>query len=157
MNLMPDKQAGLVKELGRLMNEYGLTKISIIENESTQEMIRNEIILEKDGGSTVNTYTANNAIQTESESLQSEATEALASAIRELKSPIVGVFYSSASPESDPFVRIGDTVKKGDVVCILEAMKLMNEIYAEQDGKIVDICVQNGDVVEFGQVLFKYE
>ena len=75
----------------------------------------------------------------------------------EIKSPIVGVFYNAPSPEAAPFVTIGATVKKGDVLCIIEAMKLMNEVTAECDGKILDIRVQNGDVVEFGTVLFVIE
>ena len=73
----------------------------------------------------------------------------------EVTSPIVGIFYSSSAPDADPFVHIGSKVKKGDVLCILEAMKLMNEITAETDGEIVDICMKNGDIAEFGQVLFK--
>lgn len=73
----------------------------------------------------------------------------------ELKSPMVGVFYAAPSPDAPPFVAVGSKVKKGDVVCIIEAMKLMNEITAEQDGEIVDICAGNGDVVEYGQPLFK--
>jgi len=75
--------------------------------------------------------------------------------ITEVKSPIVGVFYMAPTPDSAPFTTIGTTVKKGDILCIIEAMKLMNEVTAEKDGKILDICVQNGDVVEFGTVLFK--
>jgi acetyl-CoA carboxylase biotin carboxyl carrier protein len=73
----------------------------------------------------------------------------------EVTSPIVGIFYSSSAPDADPFVHIGSKVKKGDVLCIIEAMKLMNEITAETDGEIVDICMKNGDIAEFGQVLFK--
>jgi len=73
----------------------------------------------------------------------------------EVKSPLVGVYYSAASPDAENFVSIGSKVKKGDVLCIIETMKLMNEITAEQDGEIVDICVKNGDIAEFGQVLFK--
>jgi len=73
----------------------------------------------------------------------------------EVKSPMVGVFYSSPSPDAEMFVSIGSKIKKGDVLCIIEAMKLMNEIAAEQDGEVVDICVNNGDIIEFGQVLFK--
>lgn len=68
---------------------------------------------------------------------------------------MVGVFYDSPSPEADPYVKVGDKVKKGDVLCIIEAMKLLNEITAEQDGEIVDICAHNADVVEYGQTLFK--
>ena len=73
----------------------------------------------------------------------------------EVKSPLVGVYYSSPSPDAETFVSIGSKVKKGDVLCIIETMKLMNEITAEHDGEIVDICVKNGDIAEFGQVLFK--
>lgn len=69
-------------------------------------------------------------------------------------SPMVGVFYAAPSPESEPFVTVGQSVKKGQVVCIIEAMKLMNEIAAEKDGVITDVCVSNGDIVEFGQPLF---
>jgi len=75
--------------------------------------------------------------------------------LSEVKSPLVGVYYSSPSPDSETFISIGSKVKKGDVLCIIETMKLMNEILAEQDGEIVDICVKNGDIAEFGQVLFK--
>ena len=70
-------------------------------------------------------------------------------------SPTVGVFYAAASPDSKPFVEVGDRVKKGDTLCIIEAMKLMNEIPAETDGIVEEICVENGQVVEFGQPLFR--
>ena len=69
--------------------------------------------------------------------------------------PMVGVFYDRPSENAMPFVSIGSKVKKGDVLCIIEAMKLMNEITAECDGEVVDICLENGQVVEFGQTLFK--
>ncbi|MGI6166959.1 MAG: acetyl-CoA carboxylase biotin carboxyl carrier protein [Eubacteriales bacterium] len=75
--------------------------------------------------------------------------------ITEVRSPIVGVFYAAPAPGAEPYVKVGSRVKKGDVLCIVEAMKLMNEILAECDGEIVDICVQNGEIVEYGQVLFK--
>lgn len=75
--------------------------------------------------------------------------------ITEVKSPMVGVFYTAPSPDAEPYVRRGSRVKKGDVLCIIEAMKLLNEIVAEVDGEIADICVQNGEVVEFSQTLFK--
>lgn len=75
--------------------------------------------------------------------------------IKEVKAPLIGVFYGSPSPDSEPFVKIGSKVKKGDTLCIIEAMKMMNEINAECDGEVVDICVQNGQVVEYSQLLFK--
>ena len=74
-----------------------------------------------------------------------------------LKAPMVGVFYQAASPEADPYVTVGKTVKKGDTVCIIEAMKLMNEIQAEEDGTIKEILVKNGDIIEYGQPLFVIE
>ena len=70
-----------------------------------------------------------------------------------IKSPMVGTFYSKSSPKAEPFVKVGDKVKKGQVVCIVEAMKLMNEIEAEFDGEVVEICKK--DMVEYGTVLFK--
>jgi len=73
----------------------------------------------------------------------------------EIKSPLVGVYYAAPSPDAETFVSIGSRVKKGDVLCIIETMKLMNEITSEHDGEIVDICIKNGDIAEFGQVLFK--
>ena len=72
-----------------------------------------------------------------------------------IKSPMVGTFYSRPAPNKDSFVKVGDTVKKGQVVCIVEAMKLMNEIESEFDGEIAEICIKDGDVVEYGMPLFK--
>jgi len=71
-----------------------------------------------------------------------------------VKSPIVGTFYRSSEPGSAPFVDIGSTVKKGEVLCIIEAMKLMNEIDSEYDGEIVNVYVENGQPVQYGERLF---
>ena len=72
----------------------------------------------------------------------------------EIKSPIVGTFYRSAGPEKPIYVKVGDVVKKGSVVCIIEAMKLFNEIESEIGGKIVKVCIDDASPVEFDQVLF---
>lgn len=72
-----------------------------------------------------------------------------------VKSPIVGTFYDKASPEKDTFVKVGDKVSKGDTLCIIEAMKIMNEINSDFDGEVVEILCNNEDMVEFGQPLFK--
>ncbi|OIN96515.1 acetyl-CoA carboxylase, biotin carboxyl carrier protein [Candidatus Desantisbacteria bacterium CG1_02_38_46] len=72
-------------------------------------------------------------------------------------SPMVGTFYRTPGPDADPYVELGSIVKKGQVVCIVEAMKLMNEIESEVDGKIVKILIENGQPVEYGQVLFQVE
>ena len=72
-----------------------------------------------------------------------------------VKSPMVGTFYAKPSPTSKSYVEVGKRVKKGDVLCIIEAMKLMNEIESEFDGEIKEILVQDGDAVEYGKPLFK--
>ena len=71
-----------------------------------------------------------------------------------VNSPIVGTFYAAPSPDADPFVRVGDRVRKGQVLCIVEAMKLMNEIESDVDGEVVEIHPKNGQPVEFGEPLF---
>ena len=72
-----------------------------------------------------------------------------------VKSPMVGTFYLKPSPDKEDFVKVGDTVKKGQVLCIIEAMKLMNEIESEYDGQIVEICTKNEEMVDYGKPLFK--
>ena len=74
-----------------------------------------------------------------------------------ITSPIIGTFYSSTSPEKPSFVKVGDTINAGDVVCIIESMKLMNEINSEFSGKVAEIYVNNGDSVEYGQKLMRIE
>lgn len=73
----------------------------------------------------------------------------------EITSPIVGTFYSAPAPDEPPFVNVGDRIRNGQTVCIIEAMKIMNEIEAEVSGEIVEILVKNGDSVEFGQALMR--
>ncbi|MBU3195247.1 acetyl-CoA carboxylase biotin carboxyl carrier protein [Clostridium algidicarnis] len=72
-----------------------------------------------------------------------------------VKSPIVGTFYKSSGPKQEPFVKAGDKVKKGEVLCIVEAMKLMNEIESEFEGEVVEILAQDGEMVEYGEPLIK--
>lgn len=75
----------------------------------------------------------------------------------EVKSPIVGTFYRSSSPDKAPYIKVGDTIEKGDVVCIVEAMKLFNEIESEVSGTIVQVMVEDASPVEYDQVLFMVE
>jgi len=74
-----------------------------------------------------------------------------------IKSPMVGTFYRSPGPDVDPFIKVGDHVKKGDTLCIIEAMKIMNEVEAEVSGVILDIQIENAQPVEYGQTLFLIE
>lgn len=72
-----------------------------------------------------------------------------------VKAPMVGVYYAAPAPGAEPFVHVGSKVKKGDTLCVIEAMKAMNEVTAEADGEVVDICVSDGELVEYGCVLMK--
>lgn len=93
-----------------------------------------------------------------SEEIQSSKVEEVVPAEEGLyivKSPIVGTFYTASSPDAEPYVKKGDKVKKGDTLCIIEAMKLMNEIDVEVSGEIMEILVNNEDPIEYGQPLFK--
>jgi acetyl-CoA carboxylase biotin carboxyl carrier protein len=75
--------------------------------------------------------------------------------IHELKAPLVGTYYSSSKPSSPPFINIGDKVKKGDTICIIEAMKIFNEIESDASGVVTELCVENGNPVEFDQTIIK--
>lgn len=77
--------------------------------------------------------------------------------IFEVKSPMVGTFYRAPAPNAEPFVKVGDIVKRGQTLCIIEAMKIMNEIESEVDGKVIEIKVQNAEPVEYGEVLMLIE
>lgn len=144
--------------------------IEILENSNLAVMeITDEnngsIRLEKPQAAPVNAFALNTGsvpvmpTATEAVAQPAPVAQAVAPATQDtgasIKSPMVGVFYAAPSPDSDPFVTVGKKVNKGDVVCIVEAMKLMNEITAEQSGTISEICVNNGDIVEYGQTLFK--
>ena len=90
------------------------------------------------------------ALDAESRKAKQEADDGVS-----ITSPIVGLFYAAPAENAEPYVSLGDRVKKGQTLCIVEAMKLMNEIVAETDGQIVEICAQNGQVVDFGCPLFR--
>ena len=88
---------------------------------------------------------------------ESAPAEPVADSHKSITSPMVGTFYLSPSPNSDAFVKVGDSISTGQTLCIVEAMKLMNEIESETTGQIVEICIEDGTPVEFGTVLFKVQ
>jgi len=145
-----------IRELAQILSQNELNSLEIVEGDT-------RIRLEKGGAQTAASAVQQASRQAETEqpiqTAPAEKTERDAGVdfnrLTEVKSPLVGVFYAAPSPEAEPYVKIGSTVKKGDILCIVEAMKLMNEIVAEQDGTVVDVCAHNGDVVEYGQTLFK--
>lgn len=137
-----------IRELAQIVRENGLSALEVSENE-------NHIRIERAQCASVDGAQALPVVETEAEVLHEESATVDFNRVREIKSPMVGVFYASSAPDAAPFVQVGSKVKKGDVVCIIEAMKLMNELSADMEGEVVDICVNNGDVVEYGQPLFK--
>lgn len=141
-----------VDKLAKILAENSLTEISLEDGEQAIT-IRKDIV--------VAPVAAAPAVQAAAPAAQPAQTAAQpaepAKKGKPLTSPMVGTFYSAPSPDAKPFVEVGQTVSQGDVVCIVEAMKLMNEIEAEVSGKIVEICVKDGQPVEFGQVLMYIE
>lgn len=139
-----------IKTLIDLMNKNGLTAF-----EMEKDGFR--IALAKESGFAPAAYApAPVAVQPAVASAASPAAEApAASAGKEIASPMVGTFYLSPSPESPPFVTVGQKVTPDTVVCIIEAMKVMNEIKAEQAGVVSEIAAENGQPVQFGQALFR--
>ena len=145
-----------IERLAKIISDNGLTEISMEDGEQAITIRKDlpEVVMQ----SAPQIVSAPDAANTTSVSAPKEAAvEPEAPKGKAITSPMVGTFYSASSPEAAPFVEIGSEVAVGDVVCIIEAMKLMNEIKSEQAGKVIQICVKNGDPVEFGQVLMYVE
>ena len=140
-----------VEKLAKVLADNSLTEISLEDGEQAITL-RKEVM---GVAAPVAAAPAPQQVQTAPASSPAEQKEVKKG--KPLTSPMVGTFYSAPSPDAEPFVTVGQTVKEGDVVCIVEAMKLMNEIEAEFSGKIVEIGVQDGQPVEFGQVLMYIE
>ena len=142
----------LVKELLALMDESGLTELHYAQGDT-------EVRLSRKGepAQVVAAPITEIPAQTASTTQAEGASEAPVAEGKLFTSPMVGTFYGRPNPDSDPFVKVGDRVSKTDVVCILEAMKVFNEIHGEFDGTVTEILVADGDAVEFDQPLFRYE
>jgi len=138
-----------LKELIELMERHGLVEVEI-EEEGRKIRLRKDVEPQALPVAPVQPV-APAAVPQQTPQAPSDAES---SGLREIRSPMVGTFYRAPSPDADPFVEVGDTIREGDVLCIIEAMKVMNEIKAECNGTIEEICVENGQPVEFGEVLF---
>ena len=132
-----------IRKYAQLMKELGLTGLEITDDKSRVRLERSASVSVSD--SVYSASVTEPAAQTVSKSRDYIS----------VKSPIVGVFYAAPAENADPYVKVGDNVKKGQTLCIVEAMKLMNEINAEEDGVISEICVTNSQVVEYGTELFR--
>lgn len=140
-------------QLIQIVSESNLTEFHYEEKDMKLIMKRDEIIHISD--SPVD-GTAHPVVSVKQESLESAAASN-GSEEKLITSPLVGIFYSAPAEDAAPYVQIGETVKKGQTIAIVEAMKLMNEIESEFDGSIKEIFVKNGQVVEYGQPLFSIE
>ena len=148
-----------IKKLMELLEESGIAEIEVKEGEESIKLSRNI---------TSSAAPLQQMVQQPMMAPQQQATQAAPQVENKkddssnqnrntVNSPMVGTFYASASPESKPFVTVGQSVKKGDTLCILEAMKMMNQVQAESDGKILEILIDNAEPVEFDQPLFVIE
>ena len=140
-----------IASLSQILNDGGLTLLEVEEGNLRIRLEKNSTTVITAAPSTAPAGAVVNP-----ENITSPVAAAPKEAAgKAILSPMVGVFYQAASPTSEPFVAVGKRVAKGDVLCIIEAMKLMNEITAEEAGVISEICVENGEVVEFGTKLFR--
>ncbi len=146
-----------IKEMINLMNENNLMELEVEKDGmrirlkktiSASESAGNPIIIEKERVSEVDQGGVKHV---------TEVTEKIILNSVEIKSPMVGTFYRAPSPEAQPYVSVGQPIEAGQVLCIIEAMKLMNEIKSEVKGKILEILVDNAEPVEFGQPMFLIE
>ena len=140
-----------IRKYANLMRELGLTGLEITQDNNVVRLERN--IPASQTGQTVS-IAADPAAAAAAEAADSSVMAPKAGYVS-VKSPMVGVFYAAPTENADPFVAVGDAVKKGQTLCIVEAMKLMNEVVSEYDGVIAEICAANGQVVEYGTELFR--
>lgn len=142
-----------IEKLAKIINDRGLTEISLEDGEQA-------ITIRKDIPEVVNVSSpvASPAVASvQPSSSTDDGNDKVSLKGKAVTSPMVGTFYASSSPDSEPFVEVGSEIKEGDIVCIIEAMKLMNEIKSEHAGRVTQICVKNGDPIEYGQVLMYLE
>lgn len=142
------------KEIQAIINDFKKSELTYLELESKDFKIKlskqkdNNIKIDNNNNQSNNTNETSKNIELQTTSIPKEKIGT------EIKSPLVGTFYASVSPDSKPYVQVGDFVNKGDTVCIVEAMKIMNEITSEVTGKVIDIKFENGAAVGFDDALF---
>ena len=136
-----------IKTLIEMLEESNLNEIEVSQGDESVRISKRKDHLD---------YIENNQINTSissQEKVSKNEDETRKFVGNQVKAPLVGTFYRKPSPDSDPFVKVGDIVKKGQVLCIIEAMKMMNEIKSEFDGEVSSIEIEDGQPVEFGQTI----
>lgn len=145
-----------LKKLIDLVEESGISELELTEGEESVRISRQGQVVQQPQQYTM-PQQPTLAVQNQVPTTTSANTEKAQETGHALTSPMVGTFYRSSSPEADPYVEVGSSVKKGDTLCIIEAMKLLNEIEADRDGIVKKIMVENAQPVEFGEPLFIIE
>jgi len=143
-----------VKKLIELLEESGIAEIEIHEGEESVRISRGGSAPQPQTMVNVPSVDAGSPLKTQLSTNENLSNDDYSDEGEVITAPMVGIFYSSPSPDQPPFVNKGQNIKTGDVLCIIEAMKIMNQIEADIDGKLVRILVENGDPVEYGQPLF---
>jgi len=153
-----------IRELAQIMVDMDLTVLDLNSRGETIRLERGTPAAASPVSVSVGAPAVTAAPTTASEASQALITDAPdgkralpAPSLYEVKSPTVGTFYCAPAADKEPFVTVGAKVSRGDTLCILEAMKMLNEIQAEKDGVITEVCISNKQVVEFGQVLFRID
>ena len=141
-----------VKKLIEMLENSNLEEIEIQEGEESVRLVKSNGSAPKLQQQSIVVPQENLAVPAQS---VTEETEAAPKDSNSINSPMVGTFYASASPGAKPFISVGDVVQEGDVVCIVEAMKMMNEIKSEFSGTVLSVNVENSEPVEYGQSLFE--
>ena len=147
-----------VKKLIEMLEESSLNELEINEGEESVKLVKSAGILQQAQMaaplSTIQPTIESNSISSEENT--EEVREKVISG-KSINSPMVGTFYNSPNPGADAFVKVGDTVSEGDVLCIIEAMKMMNEVKSDFNGTIKEALISNSEPVEYGEVLFVIE
>ena len=146
-----------IEKLAKIIKEQDLTEISLEDGEQAITLRKDVVVASAPAVVASAPVAAPAAVASAPAATPVQETKEEKKSGTPITSPMVGTFYMAPSPDSAPFVSVGGSVKQGDVVCIIEAMKMMNEIKSEITGKIVEICVEDGQPVEFGQVLMYVE
>lgn len=146
-----------INRLAEIMTQHDLTELSLEQDQVKVRLARHSTVQRRGAVALEPTDNAEGSGRQAGAGLsQAAADQPAAPAAAVVTSPLVGTFYAAASPESPPFVNVGSKVKAGDVLCIVEAMKVMNEIKAERAGVIAKVLVKNGASVEYEQALFEF-
>jgi oxaloacetate decarboxylase alpha subunit len=147
-----------IDKMIEIINKNDLSELTVEENGVKITVRRGPItVVEGAAGGGISSRMAPRKTATHVSGETKSEDDALSVDYPAIKSPMVGTFYTGPSPDAEPFVTEGTVVEAGQAVCVIEAMKLMNEIVAEETGKIIKAMVKDGDPVEFGQALFYYE